>query len=99
MSEKLQITGFSCNIELKFNYFKHGNIHDFVAVGFGKRKQDAKRMALERLVVDLIQTGSIRLGLRDKKFTMEEAPTQIKENVYFQQVAKVKPRSDFEEKI
>lgn len=59
-------------MSLKFNHFRHGNIHDFVAIGFGKKKLDAKKMALERLVVDLIQTGTIRLGLRDKKFMTEE---------------------------
>lgn len=56
-------------------------------------------MALERLVVDLIQTGNIKLGLRDKKFSIEEAPTQSKENVYYSQVAKPKPRTDFEERL
>jgi len=49
-----QITGFSCNLTLKFYYNRQGTTHDYVAVGFGKRKQDAKKMALERLVVDLI---------------------------------------------
>lgn len=49
-----QITGYSCNLTLKFYYNRHGSAHDYVAVGFGKRKQDAKKMALERLVVDLI---------------------------------------------
>ena len=39
---------------LKFNFYRHGTINDFIAVGFGKRKVDAKKMALERLVVDLI---------------------------------------------
>jgi hypothetical protein len=39
---------------LKFQSYRHGNINDFIAVGFGKRKSDAKKMALERLVVDLI---------------------------------------------
>ncbi|KAL4477756.1 hypothetical protein ABPG72_018930 [Tetrahymena utriculariae] len=98
--EKGQITGYSCNLTLKFNYFRHGNISDFVAVGFGKRKQDAKRMALERLVVDLIQTGTIRLGLRDKNFLHEQPQAMPqKENNYLQQMAKPKPRTDFEEKI
>ena len=36
--------------------------------GFGKSKKVARLCATERLVIDLISTGMIKLGLRDKKF-------------------------------
>lgn len=36
--EKSQVTGYSCNLTLKFNFYRHGNVNDFIAVGFGKRK-------------------------------------------------------------
>lgn len=53
---------------LKFNPVRHGHINDFIANGFGKNKKSARQTATERLVVDLIQTGLIKLGLRDKKY-------------------------------
>lgn len=53
---------------LKFNPLRHGQINDFIANGFGKNKKTARSTATERLVVDLIQTGLIKLGLRDKKY-------------------------------
>ncbi|KRX03858.1 P-loop containing nucleoside triphosphate hydrolase [Pseudocohnilembus persalinus] len=61
-------SGYACTMNLKFNQNKHGKLNDFLANGYGKSKKSAKMMATERLVTDLVQTGLIRLGLRDKKF-------------------------------
>ena len=48
------VNGFSCNLLLRFNPIIHGKISDFMGVGYGKSKKEAKFMATERLVIDLI---------------------------------------------
>jgi len=48
------VSGYSCNLRLKFNPMKHGKIEDFIGNGFGKSKKLARQSAVERLAVDLI---------------------------------------------
>lgn len=68
IDEDTKPSGYSCSLKLSFNQQKHGKLNQFIGNGYGKSKKLAKTMATERLVTDLVSTGLIRLGLRDRRF-------------------------------
>lgn len=62
-----------CSIKLAFEEEPRCQ---FNSSGFGPKKRDAKKMALEKLVADLIQSGDIKRGLYKGKSFSQEIPMQ-----------------------
>jgi len=62
-----------CSIKLSFEEEPRCQ---FNSSGFGPKKRDAKKMALEKIVVDLIQSGDIKRGLYKGKSFSQDIPMQ-----------------------
>jgi hypothetical protein len=62
---KKSTKSFTCNLTLTF---EDDPSLTMIANGFGKNKKDAKKMAIEKIVIELIQNGEISRGLRNKDF-------------------------------
>lgn len=56
------IKTYTCCLNLVFDFDPN---HSMFANGFGKNKKLAKSMAVEKLIIDLIQNGRISAGLRE----------------------------------
>ena len=64
---------FTCNLKLNFEEDLNNVL---ISNGFGKNKKDAKKMAIEKIVIELIQNGQIRFGLKDKAFLAKKQDYQ-----------------------
>lgn len=61
---------FNCNLTLTFEEDPNAMM---IANGFATNKKDAKRMAIEKIVIDLIQSGEINRGLKSLDFLSQTA--------------------------
>ena len=60
---------FCCNLTLRFD--EETNLK-MVSTGFARSKKDAKRMAIEKVVVELIKNGEIGRGLKNNNFVVQD---------------------------
>lgn len=56
---------YQCHLEL---YFNDKSIETLASNGLGKSKKEARKVGIRHLVTLLIQSGLIKLGLKDKSF-------------------------------
>jgi len=56
---------FNCNLTLTFDEDPNFMM---IANGFARNKKDAKKMAIEKIIIDLIQNGEISRGIRSLDF-------------------------------
>ncbi|EAS07442.2 AAA domain protein (macronuclear) [Tetrahymena thermophila SB210] len=57
---------FTCKLEIYFpNY---SNVPSFSSVGTGRSKKEAKKIAQERILLDIIKDGYLNLGYKDDNF-------------------------------
>ncbi|KAL4464082.1 hypothetical protein ABPG74_006019 [Tetrahymena malaccensis] len=57
---------FTCKLDIYFpNY---SNVPSFSSVGTGRSKKDAKKIAQERILLDIIKDGYLNLGYKDDNF-------------------------------
>lgn len=56
---------FTCSLALTF---EGDSSQGMISNGFARSKKDAKKMAIEKIVIELIQNGEISRGLRDLNF-------------------------------
>ena len=57
-----QIKTYACSVSLTFDQDTYPPMY---ANGFGKNKKQAKTMAVEKIIIDLIQSGKIQAGLKE----------------------------------
>ncbi len=67
---------FTCNLTLTFD--EDPNVV-LISNGFAPNKKDARRMAIEKIVIDLIQNGEITRGLKNKDFLKENIKIEEEE--------------------
>lgn len=73
---------FNCNLTLTFDEDPNAMM---IANGFATNKKDAKRMAIEKIVIDLIQNGEINRGLRNLDFlAVKKTETPQNNNSYYE---------------
>jgi hypothetical protein len=68
---KKSTKSFTCNLTLTF---EDDPSLTMIANGFGRNKKDAKKMAIEKIVIELIQNGEISRGLKNKDFLISPIP-------------------------
>jgi hypothetical protein len=56
---------FTCSLTLTF---EGDSSQVIISNGFGRNKKDAKKAAIEKIVIELIQNGEINRGLKDLSF-------------------------------
>lgn len=77
---------FHCNIILELP----NDSEQFFGHGAGKSKKIAKCAAIEAVLIDLIETGKIKMGLKSniQKSLKAENPNQIQKQMFSQQLSK-----------
>ena len=72
---------FNCNLTLTFEEDPNFMM---IANGFARNKKDAKKVAIEKIVIDLIQNGEISRGIRSLDFlsNLQKRP-QLAQNTKF----------------